>query len=42
MSLTRGANPLLSDPRFQQKPGELYVIGGCDSRMQKKMFRDAF
>ncbi len=24
------------------KPGERYVIGGCDPRMQKKMFRDAF
>ncbi len=24
------------------KPGELYVIGACDPRMQKKMFRDAF
>jgi len=24
------------------KPGEQYVIGACDPRMQKKMFRDAF
>lgn len=24
------------------KPAELYVIGACDPRMQKKMFRDAF
>ncbi len=24
------------------KPGERYVIGACDPRMQKKMFRDAF
>jgi heterodisulfide reductase subunit A-like polyferredoxin len=24
------------------KPGELYVIGACDPRMQRKMFRDAF
>jgi heterodisulfide reductase subunit A-like polyferredoxin len=24
------------------KPGERYVIGPCDPRMQKKMFRDAF
>ncbi len=24
------------------KPDELYVIGACDPRMQKKMFRDAF
>ncbi|HSB75486.1 MAG TPA: hypothetical protein VLC12_07550 [Terriglobales bacterium] len=23
------------------KPGERYVIGACDPRMQKKMFRDA-
>ncbi len=24
------------------KPGEKYVIGGCDPRMQKKMFSQAF
>ena len=24
------------------KPDALYVIGACDPRMQKKMFRDAF
>ncbi len=24
------------------KPDEVYVIGACDPRMQKKMFRDAF
>lgn len=24
------------------KPGTLYVIGACDPRMQRKMFRDAF
>jgi len=24
------------------KPGALYIIGACDPRMQKKMFRDAF
>jgi len=24
------------------KPGERYIIGACDPRMQKKMFRDAF
>ena len=24
------------------KPGESYVIGVCDPRMQRKMFRDAF
>lgn len=24
------------------KPDTLYVIGACDPRMQKKMFRDAF
>ncbi len=24
------------------KRGERFVIGGCDPRMQKKMFRDAF
>jgi len=24
------------------KPGERYVIGACDPRLQKKMFRDAF
>lgn len=24
------------------KPGVTYVIGGCDPRMQKKMFRDPF
>ncbi|MFB3915369.1 MAG: hypothetical protein ACE14M_01475 [Terriglobales bacterium] len=24
------------------KPDTLFVIGGCDPRMQKKMFRDAF
>ena len=24
------------------KPGERYVIGACDPRMQKKMLRDAF
>lgn len=31
--------------RFLQeilKPDALYVIGACDPRMQKKMFRDAF
>jgi heterodisulfide reductase subunit A-like polyferredoxin len=31
--------------RFLQevlKPGALYIIGACDPRMQKKMFRDAF
>ena len=29
---------------FQEilKPDTLYVIGACDPRMQKKMFRDAF
>jgi heterodisulfide reductase subunit A-like polyferredoxin len=29
---------------FQEvlKPGTLYIIGACDPRMQKKMFRDAF
>ncbi|MBZ5645820.1 MAG: hypothetical protein LAN37_01195 [Acidobacteriia bacterium] len=29
---------------FQEilKPGALYIIGACDPRMQKKMFRDAF
>jgi len=24
------------------KPGETYILGACDPRMQKKMFRDAF
>jgi heterodisulfide reductase subunit A-like polyferredoxin len=24
------------------KPDTLYIIGACDPRMQKKMFRDAF
>jgi len=24
------------------KPGTLYIIGACDPRMQRKMFRDAF
>jgi heterodisulfide reductase subunit A-like polyferredoxin len=24
------------------KPDRLYVVGACDPRMQKKMFRDAF
>ena len=24
------------------KPGAMYIIGACDPRMQKKMFRDAF
>ncbi len=24
------------------KPGERYIVGACDPRMQKKMFRDAF
>ncbi len=31
--------------RFLQeilKPNTLYIIGACDPRMQKKMFRDAF
>ena len=29
---------------FQEilKPGVVYIIGACDPRMQKKMFRDAF
>jgi heterodisulfide reductase subunit A-like polyferredoxin len=29
---------------FQEilKPDTLYVVGACDPRMQKKMFRDAF
>ena len=32
------------DRFFQEvlKPGALYIIGACDPRMQKKMFRDAF
>ena len=24
------------------KPGVTYVVGGCDPRMQRKMFKDAF
>jgi heterodisulfide reductase subunit A-like polyferredoxin len=31
--------------RFWQdyvKPGALYVVGACDPKMQRKMFRDAF
>jgi heterodisulfide reductase subunit A-like polyferredoxin len=29
---------------FQEilKPDTLYIVGACDPRMQKKMFRDAF
>ena len=32
------------DRFFQEvlKPDALYIIGACDPRMQKKMFRDAF
>jgi heterodisulfide reductase subunit A-like polyferredoxin len=32
------------DRFFQEvlKPDTLYIIGACDPRMQKKMFRDAF
>lgn len=31
-----------ADQRDLIRPGEKYVIGGCDPRMQKKMFSQAF